>query len=397
MSKIDDAYSRGLEKAKNAQHISPAWIDNLMGWARDAYPTTRDMDYWSEVIALDKERIANPPDAIKYPETRGLADRVVAERKGFLDGCGGGERELAFHYTWSYFVSRRLNTRHVGIDQRANHCTGIFIRETKEGGPIWVQNLDDLRRPAELEQFDPPLKGPDGVRKLFTAGVSSAVLCDEEPREIFPVDVWELMPSECHRNADDIIEFLSRYNEFWGPGNGIVADLQLNSFVFEKSNCRLGVRRATDGASATTACAYLTPEMRKFKHEAGRKSLEVRGWDESAPDWLYWMGCEARYERLLNLVDEVNARGATLEDVAAIGTDHGVPFPDRICLAGQLAHPDETTGNWTLVSQAHVMEGPNRRTLWHRVEGDVPCYENPPYLILGDGVEMNPAWAKNAR
>ena len=82
-------------------------------------------------------------------------------------------------------------------------------------------------------------------------------------------------------------------------------------------------------------------------------------------------------------------------------TDRAAPFPDCICLAGEKSHrsdsDDPNWRNWTLVSQASVLEGPHRRTLFWRVEGNTPCYENPPFLIPGKGVKVKSEWKKGTR
>ena len=43
------------------------------------------------------------------------------------------------------------------------------------------------------------------------------------------------------------------------------------------------------------------------------------------------------------------------------------------------------------------MRGPNRRTLFWPIDYPRPCYEKPPYLILGEGVTMKPEWQKGTR
>jgi len=222
------------------------------------------------------------------------------------------------------------------------------------------------------------------------------VLCDEEPAEIFPIDALALRPADC-KTVPAIVEFLTRYHDFWGPQNGIIVDEQKNMVAFEKSNCRVGFRYTSDGTCAVTACSYLIPEMYAFKLERSKLSLQKRGWTEDSPDWVYWKGCDARYRRLLEMTGAAAARGATLADMAAIVTDHAVPVPDRICLAGEPGHKDDTDSNWTLMSQASVLEGPGRRTLFWRVEGNTPCYDNSPFLIPGDGVEVRPEWIRGTR
>lgn len=86
-----------------------------------------------------------------------------------------------------------------------------------------------------------------------------------------------------------------------------------------------------------------------------------------------------------------------LDDIASIMTDRAVPLPERICLAGERGHPDDVDANWTLTSEASVLVGPNRRTLFWRVEGTTPCYATKPFLVLGEGVKMRDQWKAIAR
>ena len=142
MSKRTDAYNRGLAAGKAAGANLKKWMESLTSWARQSYPASRHLDYWKEVVQLDEERMNKPPSVSRFPETKELPDLLVAERKGFLDGSGGGPEELAFHYTWSFFVSRRLNTRYIGTGIRANHCSEVYIRERKRA-PVWSEPDDD--------------------------------------------------------------------------------------------------------------------------------------------------------------------------------------------------------------------------------------------------------------
>ena len=105
------------------------------------------------------------------------------------------------------------------------------------------------------------------------------------------------------------------------------------------------------------------------------------------------------FRSLLKLVREAALRAPALQDMAAIMTDYAVPAPDRICLAGESCHPviPAGAGEWTLRSRSVALHGPNRRTLFWRVEHPKPCYETEPFLILGDGVTMKPEWLKGTR
>jgi hypothetical protein len=398
MISVQEAYERG-KKAGLMVLNDPNWLkmaESMMDRVRRNYPASRELDYKSELVKIEKERINAGIDLTKFPECRKWIDVVRAEHRGFLEACSN-EWMMAFHFNWYWFITRRLNTRYVRKLAQKEKCTSVWFSHGDEG-PMIGQNIDDIKRP--FLKFSPPEKGPSGEKfKKITlvGGASASVLCDEEPENIFPVDVFEIMPEDI-KELPQFVDFLYRYREFFGPGNMIFVDTEMNSVVIEKSNCRMGVRWAKNGASAVTSCAYLTPEMNAFKKERDRISFELREFDPfDNPDYVFWDGCERRYKRLLKLVDELASGTPTLEGLIEIMLDHSVPFPDRICLAGEKGHRDEIETNWTLVSWSSVLFGPTRRTLWWRQEGDKPIYETKPFLIPGEGVKIKEEWKKGIR
>jgi len=395
-----ESYERGREKARAALETGLLLcIADSFKWARRSYPDAAHLDLEKEVLNFDRERMRNPPDPVKYPETKRIADRLTSERKGFLDACEGNELARAFHYTWHFYYSRRLNTRYVGSPVGSAQCTAAFIRDSSEGGPLYGRNWDVVLNEWAYSLMEPPRQAADGKRVMFSKGVSCSVMLDEEPDDIFPVDPWELLPRYCS-TVGEAVEFLQRYREFWGPGNSILVDANHDSVALEKANCRLGVRASQDGASAVTACSFMVPEMKAFKEECDRLSIERRGWTpENAPDWKYWRGADARYGRLLKLVADAARGTPSLWDMAHIMTDHAVPYPARVCIAGETGiaglTPEEV--EWTGCSHSEVLEGPNRRMFFFVVEDGKPCYGTPPYLVPGVGVDMKPEWKMGTR
>lgn len=235
---------------------------------------------------------------------------------------------------------------------------------------------------------------------MFIKGVSASIFLDDEPEELFPVDPFLLLPTECSGDVSAAVDFLYRYRDFWGPGNHILIDTQLNSVAIEKANVRMGVRSAVNGASAVTALSYQTPELKEYKLERDLLSIQKRGWTtENAPDWIYWRGADARYLRLLSLVEEASKHPATLQEMAAIVTDHAVPYPACVCLAGQTCVPGVTVeqAEWTAVSHSEVLEGPHRRMLFYVAEDGKACYNSPPYLVPGQGVNLKAEWQVGTR
>jgi hypothetical protein len=191
---------------------------------------------------------------------------------------------------------------------------------------------------------------------------------------------------------------MERYKEFWGPGNQLWVDADLNGVMVEKTNTRLGLRWPTvSGAICITACAYLHPELSAFKRSRLKKAMAMlRDTEATSPDWNYNAGCEARNHRLLALTNAEAARGATLWGALNIVSDTAVPFPDRICLAGERTFPDrEPAANWSMTQHAVVLTGENRRALYRSMqdlENPRSVVEYTPKLTLGEGVQMKDAW-----
>ena len=92
--------------------------------------------------------------------------------------------------------------------------------------------------------------------------------------------------------------------------------------------------------------------------------------------------------------------GATLWGALGIISDHAVPYPDRICLAGETAFPDrEKRTTWTVLHHAAVVTGRAKRCLYRSIQSfrDArPVYEYTPKLMLDTGVRMRKAWRAEA-
>lgn len=390
----EQAYQRGRQAAtkKGSADEAQQEIENGFTWARNIYEGAAELDMVHEITEFSRERLASDLDLTLYPECRGLADLVIAERQGFAEVCSD-PFIAAHHFDWRWFVSRRLNTRFVGRQPPPAQCTDFWFADTAEGGPIHGCNRDDVlfRYGPEFPRERAPKTGPGewqitGVTAI--GGVSASVLCDEEPECLFPVDMAWITPDDC-ANVREHMDFMSRYREFWGPGNRLYVDAEMNFAAVEKANVRFGVRYSS-GCCAITACAYLTPEMNAFKLERDKLSYAARGWShEDNPDKRYWDGCERRYRRLLELVENERARGATVVGAAQIALDHAVPAPDRVCVAGESTHPDDKMLNWTLSSFARCISGPNRRMLFWIIDPSQPqpIYTRPCHVLPGLGLE----------
>lgn len=398
MISTEEARAQGRKAAEKACDENRAGGDvwrkmkNLFKWSTTSYPALAGLDLKKMMLEFSEERMNDDLDLARYPECRGLREAVEAQRRGFAEIIDE-PIAAAIEFDWNWFCSRRLSTRFVSVLPPESKCTSFWFSDSKEGGAIQGDNGDDVIFFYEDGFAPPPETGPSETRftKVTQIGcVSSAVLCDEEPENLFPVDLDWVRPD--FTDLTEFIAFMERYREFWGPGNYLFIDPDMNLAAVEKANIRMGVRYSR-GWAAITACAYLIPEMNDFHHERARRSFEARGWGEDNPDAAFWAGAEKRYHRLLELVEKEYERGATVLGAAQIALDHAVPFPDRICLEGQKGHPDLLYANWTIVSSAACVAGPNRRELYWVIDptNPQPIYTTPCHVIPGEGLEARRA------
>lgn len=397
----------GRERGRQAgKEIKAGYADTMAqgyAMAREVYPSVAGSDLAEMVRDYDRERLACEPDYAKFPEMKGLLDRHLGEREGFREASGLDETATAFFYSWDFLLWRRINAHHVPyweLVKSPEQCTNVFIPEGAEG----VTTADNRDVGCEValqeiyEHWQPGAAG-EGEEVHWRQGqVSSAVTMDEEPECCFPCDPDELCPAEALDDVKVRMEFMTRYREFWGPGNQIWVDRHLNAVVVEKTNCRVAYRwPEVAGAACTTACSYLDPELHAFKQECMRKVIAAKGQtEETNNDWEFDLGARERNRRLCELTNAEATRpgGATLWGALDIVSDEAVPWPERICQAGQTVEGTLLTA-WSVLQHAKVITGPNRRTLYRSIQDmrnprSVTSYT--PKLLLGEKVRMQPEW-----
>lgn len=402
---------RGLKMAEGVKPgVFLEGMRQAFGHIRSAYPSAADLDIENDVRQFDAERLASRPDAGRFPELRGHEDRLSAERRAFREATGLGEAAAAFQFSWGFYVTRRLGSRHLCRYDLLppvlleHGCTNVFFPHGAEGVTI-SDNRDDVMVPAYVDKI--PGYRAEGLLTMpvnwIQGGVSSSIVMDDEPACLFPASPFEygdLVPPEARQDIRVTIEFLTRFNEFFGASNMIFCDASLRAFAMEKTNTMIAWRAAgPHGEVAVTACAYLDEAINAFKQKKLAKVVALRGeTPETCPDYQYDAGSRLRYRRLVDLAAREAARpgGATLWGALEVVADQAVPFPARVCLAGEKAIPEkEPNANWTLLQHAAVMTGPRRRCLYRSVQDLLhprPIYTFKPKLALAPGVAMAPEW-----
>lgn len=402
--------NKGLQRGRALAAGAKTLPQRLQAAFRDClklHPTLGDLDLAAAIRDFDRQRLAHEPSLDKFPELRGHSDRLRAERQAFRDASGLDDTAVAFQFSWPFFISRRVGSRHLArydLMPAQKACTNVFFPFGADGVTL-SDNRDDVPNPVYAKTI--PQHRPEGLllqKRIHwvQGGVSAACLLDDEPNCLFPANPFEydLMPREALDSIDDMMEFGTRYREFFGPGNMIWVDRQLRAVAVEKSNCLVAFRRPTvNGAIAVTACAYLDESLHAQQMAGDRRAMRIKGETEAtSPDFCYHRGSRERYRRLVALADAEAARpgGATLWGALEVVNDHAVPFPARVCLAGEKGMPDkEPNANWSLTQHAAVVTGPRRRCLYRSIQDyhpPRPIYEYTPKLMLGPGVKMRPEW-----
>jgi len=408
VNQYDKGLARGTKAAQGVDITDfTKSITDAFESTRQLFPTAADIDFAAAIADFDADRLADEPDLARFPELKGHIDLLRGEREGFQEVTGLDEAAVAFKFSWGFYISRRITSQHLArydLLKPPTMCTNIFFPHGADGVTI-ADNRDDVPVPAYVDLI--PKHRPDHLLTRdaphwIQGAVSSGVLLDDEPKCIFPANPvdYDLVPDECLNNIDDLVAFMTRYCDFWNSHNGIWVDRQLNAVAFEKTNCLLAIRKPTvNGAVAVTACAYLDDKLHAHQMGRTRHAIGLKGETEATSvDLNYHLGSRKRYRRLVDLTNREAARpgGATLWGALGVVADRSVPFPDRVCLAGEKAFPDrEPNANWSLTQHAAVITGPRKRCLYRSVQdlrNPKPVYDFVPNLMLGPGVTMQPAW-----
>jgi hypothetical protein len=154
--------------------------------------------------------------------------------------------------------------------------------------------------------------------------------------------------------------------------------------MIEKTACRMGVRRSSDGFGFITAMTAEEPGMRGYHAERRAASLKARGLPDPCNDTRYWAGAERRRLLMNSLLEEAR-RDPTLETLRAF-IQFRDPRRGYVCYNGETFHPEDLPVEFTLRTTIWTLrEG---AALWWAKEGDTASFDNPKPPVSFTG-----AWA----
>lgn len=298
-------YNEAREQAEanpgQIRGMAEMWLGTLM----NGMPGVPREEVVRRLMEENQRRLEAVPSLKEYPELRGMRELVEASWRGTRDGAQLDDALLASH-AGSFFYYQR----YVTSGKAATGCSYVYFPRS-DHGPILANNLDTTPE----EPFTSP-HWPLLSEHLILGTVSSGVFLDEESPEIFPAPVFRLVSRYC-RTTDEAIEMLKRYNYFWGPCNAILIDRNNDVAMFEKTACRIAVRKSPDGFGHITAMAQEDSELRDYVQDRQKASLDARGLCEDCDDTHYWKAQYRRSALMGDLVDEAR-QNPTLDKLREI-------------------------------------------------------------------------------
>lgn len=310
---------------------------------------------------FNQERLNAVPDLNRYPELRGMRELVEAEWRGTRDGAQLTAEQWAATCDGGFYGHRYIASGR----KPPTGCSYVYFPRS-DHGPILANNLDS----SPQEPFGTP-EWPALNEHLIAGGVSSGIFNDEESPEIFPAPVYKLVGRYCRSTAEGV-EMMQRYNYFWGPGNRILIDRNQDVAMIEKSACRIGVRRSSDGFGFITAMTAEEPAMNAFLADRRACSLKARKLPPDCDDTIYWRGADKRRALMNELLDE-GRKEPTLEKLRQI-IQFRDPRRGLVCYNGEPLRPGGSPVEHTIRTSIWLLrEG---RAMWWALEGDTPSFEN---------------------
>ena len=362
-------------EGREAAEAGAEWLRAIADYVLESYmqklPNLTREQIGTTLAESNRRRIDAVPGLVRYPELRGMRELILARWRGTREGAGLDDVQAAVNADGQFYMHRHI---FAGVGEA--HCSVVFF-PTSDHGPLVGVNLDS--------GADQPFGAPDwpaANEHLLVGGVSSGVYDDEETPEIFPAPVFDLVARYC-RNTDEAVEMLTRYNHFWGPCNLLVADRDRHTAMIEKTACRIGVRRSSDGFGFVTAMTAEHPEMNAYLADRRAASLVSRGLPDPCDDTRYWALQDQRRAIMTRLLEEAR-RESTLEKMRALMQYRG---PDGfVCDNGDVLHPGGPPIEFTLrTTIVCLAEG---RALWWARDSETgsPSWENPMPDVKFDNV-----------
>jgi hypothetical protein len=306
--------------------------------------------------AFHRERMESIPPPAEYPEAGPWVEHVLGVDEELQRLGGLSDREMAILRS----LTEYLTFRGWGVlrPPRKEGCRVVYLPDS-DRGEFHVKNVDDPLTYWEPEKGPPdPPEFPD----LMLDGVGAGLHIDDEPEQIFPLPVRDMLRHHAH-DVPAAVEFLERYCPFWGGQNILLHDRQRRSVAIEKSSYNFMDVYDPDpsGGSHISGMVCRDPKTEQGRYVVRKREefLEMFGRGPDCSSAAFWRACDECERMLARLTSRPHV---TVDEILGLLT---TPWPDGLNKDGALFHPDQPYVSYTLRTLARLPDE-GRVLRWQR-------------------------------
>jgi len=321
-----------------------------------------------------RERMHRIPSDAKYPEAKPWVENALVYDHELQKAAQLTYRELAIVQSFHLFVALRgfRQARRQHGDER---CRGAYLADS-DHGPMTIGNVDD-----PITHWKPATGHPEvmpGSLRLNVIGVGNGLHIDDEPEELFPLPVLEMM-SHFADTAAAGVEFLTRYCQFWGRCNCALFDNRGGSAAIEKCSFKYidVFHPNSHGHSHVSGMTCRDPNTRQGKHQQAKRSeyLKLFNIPDDCADNAFWAACRKFEAKLASFLDALGPRPKADDVIRMFIT----PWPEGLNKTGLVLHPKQGLVGYTL--QTHVSFIREKKYLRWQRSRDGKTYSKEPEVF----------------
>lgn len=326
--------------------------------------------------AFHHERMEAIPPHDQYPEAKPWVQNILTWQQQLQKHASLSDTELAMVCSFGdYLRFRGIRQGIKGEQASVEKCRVAFIPDT-DRGRLHIKNVDDP--PTHFKRRSAPTALPYDGNSLAWDGTGSGLHLDDEPSEIFPLDVKAMLEAQGINDVPAAVAFLTRYGRFWSSANCVLHDAKQRSVSIEKcTRNHMQVHYpGQDGRSWCSGMVCRDKQSDIAQYQAARRLeyLTLFNLTDDGTDCEFWSRCEKAEAKLAHLMQTQ----ATPADSAAIIAFFCLPTTQGgLNKDGSKHHPQQQHTEYTLVTNAMFLDE-KKFLRWQRDETNDFIYAQEP-------------------
>lgn len=318
-------------------------------------PHLDEADLLVGLQAFHQERMATIPSQQQYPEAAPWVDLILAYVKELKKQADLTDQEVAIVISLSdYLRFRGFKHGTKNTENSIEKCRVAYVPDT-DRGCLHIKNIDD---PAKNWSADTdPAAFPMNDQLLVWDGTGSGLHIDDEPQEIFPLDVRAMLAALNINDVPGAVEFLTRYGKFWSSANCVLHDGKKRSVAIEKCT-RNHMQVHYPGADGRSWCSGMVcrdkeSDIARYQAAKRQEYLTLFNLPADGPDASFWATTDLAETRLAELIRSQPSPA----DSQAIIDMFLKPFPEGgLNKDGSKSHPQQGNAPYTLSTKAYFFD-----------------------------------------